>query len=253
VELGLNGRLAVITGASKGIGRAIAERLAAEGANLILVSRSGAALNAIAETLGSRHGVEVRAMAADLGLSEERARLVAAVPRIDILVNNAGAIPPGTVSQVDESAWRSAWDLKVYGTIFLTQALYPSIAAAKGVILNIIGVAAEDYPHDYIAGAAGNSSLVGFTKALAKTAADDGARVVGIHPGYTATERRERILRSRAEGMWGDAERWRELDAALPYGRAATPEEIAAAAAFLVSPLSSYTNGVVLSIDGGKR
>ncbi|MCI2422935.1 short-chain dehydrogenase/reductase [Saccharopolyspora sp. K220] len=248
MDLQLRGLRAAVTGASKGIGAAIAEALAAEGANLVLVSRSpvdGA-------ELAARHGVEVSTVVADLSTLEGRREVERTVGSLDILVNNAGAIPPGSLQDVGEDAWRESWDLKLYGYVFLTQSLYSKLAASShGVVLNIIGVASEDLPPGYIAGAVGNSALVAFTKTLAKAAWQDGVRVVGINPGPTATDRHERLQRARAAETLGDADRWRELDSALPFGRACSPSEIADSAAFLVSPRSSYTSGTVLTIDGG--
>lgn len=253
MDLQLQGLRAVVTGASKGIGAVIASVLAREGADLVLVSRRLPELEQLADSLRTTHRVQVEAIAADLSTPEGRLQVAESIHSADILVNNAGAIPPGSLLEVTEDAWRRAWDLKVYGYVFLTQALYPMIAKSEhGVILNIIGVASEDLPSGYIVGAMGNTSLVGFTKTLAKAAWRDGVRVVGINPGPTATDRHTMLLRARALEQLGDAERWKELDDALPFGRASSPEEIANATAFLVSPLSGYTSGTVLTIDGGK-
>ncbi|MFC0109623.1 short-chain dehydrogenase/reductase [Kibdelosporangium aridum] len=253
MDLRLRGLRAVVTGAGKGIGAAIAESLAAEGTNLVLVSRSQPQLEDLAKRLRADHGVEVDVLAADLSTEDGRREVVSAVDSLDILVNNAGAIPPGGLPDVSEETWRRAWDLKVYGYIFLTQSLYPKIARSRhGAVLNIIGVAAEEFPPNYIAGASGNVALVGFTKALAKKSWHDGVRVVGISPGATATDRFVMLQRARAASELGDAERWPELKVDLPFGRACAPEEIADSATFLVSPRSSYTSGTVLTIDGGK-
>ncbi|WP_326568817.1 short-chain dehydrogenase/reductase [Amycolatopsis rhabdoformis] len=248
MDLQLRGLRAVVTGASKGIGAAIAETLAAEGVDLVLVARSAVDGAALAE----RYGVEVRTVAADLSTADGREELLRAVDSVDILVNNAGAIPPGSLQDVGEAEWREAWDLKVYGYVFLTQSLYPQLAkSVHGVVLNIIGVAADDLPSGYVTGAVGNSALVAFTKTLAKSAQRDGLRVVGINPGPTATDRHERLQRAAAAERLGSADRWAELDSSLPFGRACSPQEIADSAAFLVSPRSSYTSGTVLTIDGG--
>ncbi|MCE7006346.1 short-chain dehydrogenase/reductase [Kibdelosporangium philippinense] len=253
MDLRLRGLRAVVTGAGKGIGAAIAESLAAEGTNLGVVSRSQPQLEDLAKKWRAEHGVEVDVLAADLSTESGRQEVANAVDSLDILVNNAGAIPAGGLTDVSEETWRRAWDLKVYGYIFLTQSLYPKIAQSQhGAVLNIIGVAAEEFPAGYIAGSAGNVALVGFTKALAKKAWHDGVRVVGISPGSTATDRFVTLQRTRAATELGDAERWQELEASLPFGRACSPEEIADSATFLVSPRSSYTSGTVLTIDGGK-
>jgi len=171
---------------------------------------------------------------------------------LDILVNNAGAIPPGGLLDVSDEAWRSAWDLKVFGFIALTRALYPAMAARRsGVIVNVIGVAGEKYPPGYIAGATGNAALMALTRALGRSSTADGIRVVGINPGPIATARQQMLARARAKKELGDAERWRELYKTMPFGRAGKPEEIGYAVAFLASPLSGYTSGTILTIDGG--
>ncbi len=156
--------------------------------------------------------------------------------------------------QVDNDTWREAWDLKVFGYISLSREIYPSMAQRKsGVIINIIGGAGERHPSAYIAGAAGNAALMGFTRSLARAAHADGIRVVGINPGAIATERQEMLARSRAEKEFGDAERWPDIYKNLPFGRAGKPEEIAYAVAFFASPLSGYSSGAILSIDGGRE
>jgi len=194
----------------------------------------------------------VATIAADLSREDEVARVAAAAGAVDILVNNAGAIPPGGLLAVDNETWRRAWDLKVFGFISLCRQVYPAMAArGGGVIVNVIGAAGEKFPPGYIAGAAGNAALMAFTRALGHASQKDNIRVVGINPGATATERMEMLLRFRAREELGDAERWGEFAAGAPFGRMGKPEEIAAAVAFLASPLSGYTTGTIVTIDGG--
>lgn len=252
MDLQLAGKTALITGGSKGIGHAVAQVLAEEGVNLILVARDPAILDETAAGIRASRQVSVRTIAADLS-SDAAVRAVAQeAGEIDILVNNAGAIPPGDLLRVDDDTWRRAWDLKVFGFISLCRAIYPQMKARKaGVILNIIGAAGEKLNPGYIAGSAGNAALIAFTRALGKASTADGIRALGINPGATATARLEMLSRDRAAKELGDAERWGELFAGMPFGRAGTPKEIAWAAAFLVSPRSSYTSGTMLTIDGG--
>ena len=251
MDLQLAGRRALVTGGSKGIGAAAAESLAAEGCDLLLVSRDPATLAATADAIRGRHQVRAETLAADLSRSDEVARVAENAGGIDILVNNAGAIPPGTLLTVSESAWRQAWDLKVFGYINLTRALYPALAARHGVVVNVIGAAGESFEPSYIAGSAGNAALMAFTRAAGKASPADGMRVVGINPGPVATERMVMLLRDRALRTLGDAERWPELTRAMAFGRAATPAEIGDAVAFLASPRSGYTTGTILTINGG--
>jgi NAD(P)-dependent dehydrogenase (short-subunit alcohol dehydrogenase family) len=252
MDLQLAGKRVLITGGSKGIGRASAEVLADEGCDLILVARDPAALEEAAVAIRARRQVNVRVIPADLSDDATVRRVAAEAGEVDVLVNNAGAIPPGSLTGVDDATWRRAWDLKVFGFISLCRAIYPAMAARRaGVIVNVIGAAGERFDPNYIAGSAGNASLMAFTRALGKAAPAVGVRVVGINPGPIATARLEMLSRKRAEQQLGDAERWRELFAKMPFGRAGAPEEIGNAVAFLASPRSGYTSGTILTIDGG--
>jgi NAD(P)-dependent dehydrogenase (short-subunit alcohol dehydrogenase family) len=252
MDLLLAGKRALITGGSKGIGRAAAEVLADEGCDVTLVARDPATLEAAAAAIRGRRQVNVRTISADLSSDAAVRRVAAESGEIDILVNNAGAIPPGDLVAVDNETWRRAWDLKVFGFISFCRAVYPQMAARRaGVIVNVIGSAGEKFPTAYIAGAAGNAALMAFTRTLGRQAPPDGLRVVGINPGPVATDRLITLQRDRAARTLGDAERWQELFAAMPFARAATPAEIGYAVAFLASPRSAYTSGTILTIDGG--
>ena len=251
MDLHLSGKRVLITGGSKGIGAASAWLLAEEGCDLLLVSRTAEALEATAAAIRARHQVKVETLAADLSQDGEVARVAAAAGTIDILVNNAGAIPGGTLLAIDTPTWRAAWDLKVFGFIGLTRALYPALKTRAGVVVNVIGAAGEQFDPNYVAGSAGNAALMAFTRAIGKAAPADGMRVVGINPGPVATDRLVTLLRTRATQQFGDAERWQELTAGMAFKRPATPEEIANAVAFLASPRSAYTTGTILTINGG--
>ena len=252
MDLDLGGRKALITGASKGIGRAVARLLAAEGCDLVLAARTAADLDKVCSNIRAQHNVAVTTVPVDLSNGEAARGLAHDFPEIDILVNNAGAIPGGTVEEIDEERWRRAWDLKVFGYINLTRAYFALMRErGRGVIINVIGSAGERLDAAYIAGSAGNASLMAFTRALGAAAPQTGLRVVGINPGPVATDRLVTLLKKRAENRWGDAERWEELVKPMPFGRAAKPEEIAAMVAFLASDLSGYTTGTIVTIDGG--
>lgn len=252
MDLQLAGKRALITGGSKGIGRATALLLAEEGMDLVLVARDQATLDDAADAVRARRQVVITTLSADLSSEAEVKRVAEAAGAVDLLVNNAGAIPPGDLLAVDNEAWRHAWDLKVFGFISLCRQVYPAMAArGGGVIVNIIGSAGEKFPPGYIAGATGNAGLMAFTRALGHASQQDKIRVVGINPGATATERMEMLQRFRAKQEFGDEARWTEYSAHAPFGRMGKPEEIAAAVAFLASPHSGYTTGTILTIDGG--
>jgi len=252
MELNLKGRTVLVTGASKGIGRAVAEGFAAEGCDLHLAARSADLLGEAKAALSAAHGASVTVHALDLAAPGAAAGLAAECGDIDILVNNAGAIPAGDLADIDEATWRAAWDLKVFGYINLSRAIYARFKEkGGGVIVNVIGLAGAVPRARYIAGSAGNAGLAGFTRALGGGAPDDNIRVVGIHPGVIATDRMIRVMVPRAEKELGDAERWPELLAHLPFGRAGKPEEVADLAVFLASDRASYISGVVVPIDAG--
>ncbi|BCW89554.1 General stress protein 39 [Alphaproteobacteria bacterium SO-S41] len=253
MDLELKGKTALITGGSKGIGRAVAHTLAEEGCDLILVSRDERTLAVSAQEIRNRYQVRVSEKNADLSQQSEVERVAASIEGLDILINNAGAIPSGALKEIDNERWRAAWDLKVFGYIGLCRALYTKLQPRRGVIVNIIGAAGERFDPGYIAGAAGNAALMAFTKALGVQAVRDGMRVVAINPGPVHTDRMIGKLKDAARKQFGDESRWAELTTAMSYGRAAKPEEIAAAAAFLASPKSGYTTGTVLTIDGANR
>jgi len=253
MDLNLGGRTALITGASKGIGRAIAAALAAEGCNLILVSRTAADLDAVRKDIAARHNVAVATLALDLSTNAAAEQLAAAHPDIDILVNNAGAIPGGGIADVDDKRWRESWDLKVFGYINMTRAFYAEMKKRRrGVIINILGVAGERLEATYIAGSTGNAGLIAFTRSMGAASPADNIRVVGVNPGPIDTERLEYLMRKRARDQFGDEGRWRELYKPMPFGRAGRTDEIAPMVAFLASDLASYISGTVITIDGGQ-
>jgi NAD(P)-dependent dehydrogenase (short-subunit alcohol dehydrogenase family) len=252
MDLKLAGKTALITGASKGIGRATANVLAEEGCNVILVARTAADLAAAQAEIARKSNVRVDVFAADLSDSANVDKIAAAFPAIDILVNNAGAIPGGNLLEIDEARWRAAWDLKVFGYINMCRAYYAHMKKRQaGVIVNVIGAAAQTRDPDYICGVAGNASLAAFSQSLGNASVRDGVRVVAIHPGPVATDRLITLMRKRALDRTGNAENWRDLVKPLPFGRASTPEEIAGAVAFLASERSGYTSGSIVTIDAG--
>lgn len=252
MDLNLRGKTILITGASKGIGLGIAECFAAEGSNLMLVARSEALLGDVATKLRDQYQVEVQTLAVDLSSEESREVVMSTWPDVDILINNAGDVPGGSIQDVDDAAWRRGWDLKVFGYLSLTRFYLSRMKErTSGVIINIIGAAGERPLAQYIAGSMGNVGLMGMTVALGAESPDYGVRVVGVNPGPVATERIIKLTKGWAETKLGDPERYAELLATSPFGRAATVDEIAASVVFLASDRSSYTSGTILTIDGG--
>jgi len=238
MDLKLKGKRVLVTGASKGIGRACVELLSAEGCTVLGASRNIAP------------GPDTKQV--DIAQRGAAEALAAWAGDLDILVNNAGAIPGGDLLKVDEATWRAAWDLKLFGYINLSRAIYARMKEKKrGVIVNVIGAAGEKMNAAYIAGSAANAGLMAFTRALGGASHADGIRVVGINPGPVETDRLVSLHRQMAQTKLGDPERYRELFKDMSFGRPATPEEIANAVAFLASERSAYTSGTILTIDGG--
>ena len=250
MDLGIAGRTALITGASKGIGYAAAESLAREGCHVHLAARTEADLAAARDRIRTRWNVRVDIHPVDLSDGDAARALIDTCRDVDILVNNAGAIPSGDLQAVGEDVWREAWNLKVFGYTNTCRGAYENMKArGKGVIINVVGAAGERPVAGYIAGSTGNAGLMAFTRALGAGSTIDGIRVVGINPGQIETERLVTLLRAIAERDHGDAERWREVvNQDYPPGQ---PEHIGDMVAFLASDLSANTTGTIITIDGG--
>lgn len=254
MDLGLKGKVALVTGGSKGIGRAVAEALAAEGAVVHIVARDAATVEATAAEVASTSGATVVGHAADLSDSATIEPLLEAVGHLDILVNNAGAIPAGDIEAVDETRWREAWDLKVFGYINMARAVFTRMkAAGGGVIVNVTGLAADKPDFNYVAGTPANAALNAFTRALGGNGVDHGVRVVAVSPGAVQTDRIVTLMRTKAEAEFGDPDQWQRYLGALPQGRAAYPAEVANVVAFAASDAASWLSGIVITVDGGQN
>jgi 3-oxoacyl-[acyl-carrier protein] reductase len=257
VDLELRGKSVLVTGGAKGIGFACAEAFAAGGAALHLAARNADELAFAVRSLRDRFGVEAWGHQADLAAQGELERLAETCADVDILINNAGSIPGGRLDEIDDHAWRTAWDPKVFGYINMTRRVYESMRRRRsGVIVNIIGLGGERHRPQYIAGCKGNAALTVFTRALGAESVDYGVRVVGLNPGRVMTERQESHLRLEAATKLGSAERWTEIRdtaaAALPFGRFIDKREVADMVAFLASARASYMSATVVTLDGGQ-
>lgn len=251
----LEGKVALVTGASKGIGRAIAERLSADGADVALVARSADMLAAAAEAIaaGGRRAVPIAAdLAAEPGCLAAADEALAAFGHVDILVNCAGATRAGTFPDQPDADWIDGFALKFFGAVRLTRALWPSLAAHKGTVVNIGGAAAYTPGAGFMVGGAVNAALWHFTKALSKKGLADDVNVNIVHPGMTASDRLEELLKQQAAAEGTTVEVVRERNsAAAGVRRLGEPADVAEAVAFLCSPRARHITGVDFPIDGG--
>ena len=252
----LLGKVALVTGASKGIGQAIASRLAAEGCDVAMVARDAKALSPAASAIAARHGVRAVAIAADLaseaGCNDAAHRTLAEFGGLDILINCAGDTKAGVFPSQPDADWTSGFALKFFGAVRLTRALWDTLRSRQGTIINIGGAATYTPSAGFMVGGAVNAALAHFSKSLSKQGLVDDVNVNIIHPGTTVTERMNTLVRQEAaaSGQTEDEIRGRNRERA-GVRRLGTPDDIAEAVAFLCSPRARHIQGIGLAVDGG--
>src|SRR3989475_4738029 len=253
---GLTGKIAIVTGGSRGIGRAIAVRFAREGAHLVIAALDKAPLTAAAEEIGKAGG-KVKTFAADLREPESPGALVRAALEafgaIDIVVNNAGATRRGEFLELSEADWADGFALKFFGAVRLVRAAWPHLKKRQGAVLNIIGVGGRTPGPEFTIGGSVNGACLSFTKALADIGIRDGVQVNAINPGWVRTDRMRKLLESAAAKHGGDMHAAiDQVVRASNVVRLGEPEDIANLAAFILSPHSRLLQGALIDMDGGQ-
>jgi 3-oxoacyl-[acyl-carrier protein] reductase len=257
MDLGLTDKVALVTGASKGIGKAVALTLAAEGARVAVVARDAASLDKVAAECRDRSRRDAVAVPADLSRLEEVERVVREVKtrcgRLDILVNNAGAIRGGNFLSIPDAQWTDDWSLKLMGYIRMARAVLPIMQAqGGGRICNVVGAAARNPAPNYLTGGAANAALINFTKGLADLGAPSKILVTAVSPAATKTERWDSLIAAQAAASGRSVDDLqKEAEANYKLGRIATSEDIADMVTFLVSARASFVTGICVTVDGG--
>jgi 3-oxoacyl-[acyl-carrier protein] reductase len=257
MELGLKGKTALVTGGSRGIGRAVAHGLAAEGARVMICSRDGGALDRTAREIQRATGADVLTIAADLStlgaVKTAAAAAVSRLGRLDILVNNAGAIKGGDFLATPDDEWLNGWNLKLLGYIRMAREVLPHMQRqGGGRIINVVGAAARNPSPTYMMGGTANAALINFTKALADLGAASNVLVTGVSPGPVKTERWDQLAQQQAAAAGKDVDSYlKEQNSAMPLGRIALPEEVSDLVCFLASDRAAFLTGITITVDGG--
>ena len=255
-ELLLIGKTAIVTGASHGIGRAIATRLAKEGARVVLAARDQSALDVAVDEIKSRHE-SAAAVSLDLRLEDSAKQLIrfalAQFDQIDIVVNNAGATKRGEFLDLSDEDWADGFALKFFGAVRLVRSAWRHISKRNGSVLNIVGVGGRTPGPMFTIGGSVNAALLSFTKAMADVGIRDGVQVNAISPGAVRTDRLLRNLAKTAEELSIDVEAAAQhLVRTSNITRIGTPEDIANLVAFVLSPAGHWLHGSLIDMDGGQ-
>ena len=257
MDLVLKGKVALVAASSRGLGRAVAEELATEGASLILCSRKAETIEKTASEIATSTGADILPLPCDVSKADEVARLVQAgiarFGRVDILVTNGGGPPAGPFESFSSEAWEAATRLTLFSAIELARQVLPGMKERRwGRILNITSIAVKQPVDNLILSNSLRAAVTGFARTLANEVATFGITVNNIMPGYTRTERVEELARMMAdkEGIT-PAEFIARWEKEIPMRRLGEPREFAALAGFLVSERASYITGTSIPVDGG--
>jgi len=259
MDLGLDGKVALVTGGSEGIGKAIAEALTREGCKVAICARRKEPLEAVAKAIAAASGREVLAIAADLTKPADAENFVAKAAahfgRVDILVNNAGSAPGGVIATLSEEDWAQALQLKFMGYVRCMKHVLPHMQRqGGGRVVNLIGNDGVKPSYWEIAPGAANAAGHNLTVALAGEYGKHGISFVAVNPGPVRTERWDGLVKAMARDMKLSFEEANKLaPRSIPLGRIAECEEVANLVAVLASPLMHFVNGTMIEIDGGQQ
>jgi 3-oxoacyl-[acyl-carrier protein] reductase len=257
MDLGLKGKVALVAAASKGLGRAVAEELGAEGTKLAICSRDAEAIETVGREIAESTGAEVMARAADVSRAADIAAFVdttlAIYGRVDILLTNSGGPPPGRFETLNLAAWQKAAELTLFAPVEFARLVLPGMKERRwGRILNVTSIAAKQPVENLMLSNSLRAAVTGWARTLANEVAASGVTVNNLLPGYTRTERivelseviakRDGITPAEAVARW---------EREIPLGRLAEPREFAALAAFVASERASYITGQSIAVDGG--
>jgi 3-oxoacyl-[acyl-carrier protein] reductase len=256
MDLGLNGKVALVTGSSRGIGRGVALTLATEGCDLLLTGRDQALLDETAATIRSKGR---KAAVVNIDLREEHApsKLIEAVQRefghLDVLVNNAGTTKRGDFLDLTDADWQDGFALKFFAHVRLARAAWPLLKARRGSLITIGGTSGRKPEAAFTIGSSVNAACAAFSKALAHRGKDDGVQVNCIHPSFVETDRQWRRIRAEVQRS-GDSEdtvraRFVREAGIIRYGKV---EDVADLVAFLVSTRATWMHGATINLDGGE-
>jgi 3-oxoacyl-[acyl-carrier protein] reductase len=257
MDLGLTNKVALVAASSKGLGRASAEAMAAEGAKVTICARDAAALNATRDQIIATTGAEVLAIPADMTQAADIERVVQKTVEqfggLHILVTNAGGPPAGYFPDFDDAAWEAAFNLSLMSGVRLIRAALPHLQRAKwGRIINITSLSVKEPVDNLVLSNSIRAAVHGLAKTLANQVGKDGITVNNVMPGYTQTDRIEQLAAVRAEQAGvSKAEIIANMGKPIPLGRVGQPEEFGALVAFLASEKASYITGVSIPVDGG--
>ena len=258
MDLGLRDQVAIVMAASKGLGRACAEALAAEGARVIIGARGAQALEKTAQEIQNATGSRVLAVPTDVTRTEDMEAIVAATVRefgrVDILINNAGGPPAGTFDSFGDAQWQAAFELNLLSTVRLIRLVLPHMRkTGSGRIITIVSTSVKQPIDGLLLSNAIRSGVVGLTKTLSVELAPDNITVNNVCPGRILTDRLRQIYHINEKVQQGVSEEavLKEMAQGIPMGRVGKPEELGTFVAFLASRQAAYITGTTTQIDGG--